>query len=150
MKNIDLSLYLIFQASKINKLQDILSVLAISGVSMFQLREKNITDTEFMKYAIEAKKILDEFNASLIINDNVYITKNINATGLHIGQSDISLTEARNILGNNVIIGLSVNNEDEFPQDISLADYISSHVFPSTTKVNKEYIGLEKLKILRA
>ena len=75
------------------------------GVTIVQVREKNKSLEEFLNIANKIKNITDTYKIPLIINDNISIAVKINADGIHIGQGDISCLEARNILGNNKIIG---------------------------------------------
>ena len=83
------------------------------GATMIQLREKNLDYNSFLKRAEAIKKITDAYNVPLIINDNVWIAKEVDAAGVHLGNEDMSLEEARRILGSNKIIGVSAHNLEE-------------------------------------
>ncbi len=87
-----------------------------AGTDIIQLREKNVTDLEYTKIALEVKQITDQYNTPLIINDNPIVTKEVKAAGIHIGQSDSTILQARKILGNNAIIGISIENIDQARQ----------------------------------
>lgn len=78
------------------------------GITSVQLREKTKNLLEFRQLALQLKSILRPFKILLIINDYVEIAKDIDAEGVHIGQSDLSPNEARKILGQSKIIGWSV------------------------------------------
>lgn len=80
------------------------------GVTMVQLREKDCSTKEFLSLAISIKKLLVPYKIPLIINDRLDIAIAADADGLHIGQDDMPYQIARDILGYNKIIGLSVEN----------------------------------------
>ena len=75
------------------------------GVTLLQLREKNMSTDDFINSAKEIKSLCEKYNVPLIINDNVDVAKAVNADGVHIGQNDMPAHEARKILGKNKIIG---------------------------------------------
>ena len=75
------------------------------GVTLLQLREKNMSTDNFINSAKEIKSLCEKYNVPLIINDNVDVAKAVNADGVHIGQNDMPAHEARKILGKNKIIG---------------------------------------------
>lgn len=107
------------------------------GITSVQLREKNKNLVEFQKLALQLKSTLHPFKIPLIINDHVEIAKDIDAEGVHIGQSDLSPYEAREILGPSKLIGWSVETlkELEMANQLTCIDYIAaSAVFPSKTK----------------
>lgn len=120
------------------------------GVTSVQLRIKNETLEEVRQQAKELKAILSPLNIPLIINDNVDIAREIDADGVHLGQSDISPVEARKLLGPNKIIGWSIETLDELEKanQLSCINYVAaSAVFPSKTKLDCKTIwGLDGLK----
>lgn len=119
------------------------------GVSVVQLREKELSSDEFLKVAKKMKNLTDSYKIPLIINDNVEVAKSIDCVGVHIGQDDEGLIEAREILGDKKIIGVSVENEKETREAIENgADYlgVGTIFFTPTKKDIKTPIGLEKLK----
>ncbi len=77
----------------------------IGGATFIQLREKNIYDEELLRLALDVKGVTDKYNIPFVINDNVYLAKEINADGVHVGADDTSVAEARKILGENKIVG---------------------------------------------
>lgn len=77
------------------------------GVTLLQLREKNMSTDDFINSAKEIKSLCEKYNVPLIINDNVDVAKAVNADGVHIGQNDMPAHEARKILGKNKIIGVT-------------------------------------------
>lgn len=75
------------------------------GATFIQLREKNISDEELLKLALEVKSVTDKYSIPFVINDNVYLAKEINADGVHVGADDMTVAQARRILGESKIIG---------------------------------------------
>ncbi len=119
------------------------------GVSVVQLREKELEFEEFLHVAKSLKKLTDFYNVPLIINDNVKIAHMIDCTGVHVGQDDESLQRAREILGNKKIIGVSVRDEKEaFNAFKGGADYlgVGAVFFTPTKKDIKTPIGLDGLE----
>ena len=122
------------------------------GITCLQLREKNMDKDEFLKEALEMKDLCRSYNVPLIINDDPYIAVKSGADGVHIGQKDMSLKEAREITGNGMIIGvtaalpeLAVKAEKEG------ADYIGSGaVFGSTTKADAKPLSHDVLREITA
>ncbi|MCG8410373.1 MAG: thiamine phosphate synthase [Bacteroidales bacterium] len=138
MNNCDVSLYLVTdrELSLGRSHQYIVEQAIKGGVTMVQLREKNISTREFYNLAIELKQTLKPLNIPLIINDRLDIALAVDAEGLHIGQSDIPYHIAREILGKNKIIGLSVETVEQARSANNLdVDYIGlSPVFSTQTK----------------
>lgn len=117
-------------------LKYIIEEAVAGGVSMVQLREKSIETRDFLKTAIELKKILDKFHLPLIINDRMDIALSSGAAGIHVGQNDMPVKEIRRIMGNDVIIGLSVESLKDavYANELDI-DYLGiSPVFTTPTK----------------
>lgn len=140
MKTFDLSLYLVTDRSlSLGRPLDYIVDEAIKGgVTMVQLREKACSSKEFYELAIRLKSSLRHHNIPLIINDRLDIALACDADGLHIGQDDIPYPIARQILGTNKIIGLSVENvQDAIEANKFDVDYIGiSPVFGTPTKTD--------------
>jgi thiamine-phosphate diphosphorylase len=122
------------------------------GVRIIQLREKGLPETDFIKRASEALKLIRTCNAFLIINDSVEVVRAVGADGLHLGQEDMPLKEARKILGADVVIGISVKSAEEALQaERDGADYVAVNgVFPTATKEDLGYLpGLEGIAKIR-
>lgn len=116
------------------------------GVTMVQLREKESSTAEFLKLALELKELLEPHKIPLIINDRVDIALASNADGVHIGQSDMPYKVARDLLGPDKIIGLSVESiEDVLAANELDVEYIGiSPIFSTNTKLDiKEPFGIE-------
>ena len=115
----------------------------LGGVSMVQLREKEITAREFYALAMELLVLTKRHNIPLIINDRLDIALAVNAAGVHLGQDDIPLTEARRITPRGFVIGVSAHNREEARRaENEGADYIGAGaVFPTGTKADAGVIG---------
>lgn len=95
------------------------------GVTIVQVREKDVSTREFYKIALEVKEITDKYNIPLIINDRIDIALAVDAKGVHLGQDDMPLKLARKILGKDKIIGISVGNVEEAKEaERDGADYV--------------------------
>jgi thiamine-phosphate diphosphorylase len=122
------------------------------GVKIIQIREKDLPLPEYIKLASEALKLTRSHDGFLIINDAVEVMKAVGADGLHLGQEDTPLIEARKIVGRDVIIGISVKTVEEAKQaEADGADYLAVNgVFPTQTKEDLGYCpGLEGVALIR-
>lgn len=108
------------------------------GVTLLQLREKNLSEEEFLQEAIEIKQLCEKYQVPLIINDNVDIALKSKADGVHVGQGDMPANEVRKILGTNKIIGVTARTVEQAIEAERLgADYIGSGaVFGTGTKAD--------------
>ena len=118
------------------------------GITCFQLREKHISFDEFLAEAKEVKKLCAKYSIPLIINDNIEIALQSGAAGVHVGQDDMNIAEARKIAGARLVIGVSAHNvEEALLAEKNGADYLGSGaVFGSQTKSNVHTLPLETLK----
>lgn len=150
MKREDLKLYLVTDRplARGRDLLEIVRDAVAGGVSMVQLREKNISTREFIQLGCNLKQMLGPMGVPLIINDRVDVAVACDADGVHIGQSDMPYSIARSILGRDKIIGLSVESFDQIAEANELdVDYIGvSPVFATPTKTDTARpFGLEGL-----
>ena len=130
-------------------LEDIVKSAVEGGVSMVQLREKDISTRDFIALGTSLKKALEGTGVPLIINDRVDVALGCDADGVHIGQSDMPYGTARRLLGPHKIIGLSVENMQQVAEAEELdVDYIGvSPVFSTPTKTDTaEPFGLDGLR----
>lgn len=118
------------------------------GVSCLQLREKNLTHDEFLSEAKEIKKLCNAYNVPLIINDDVDIAIESGADGVHVGQKDMDVSEARRKLGADKIIGVSARTvEQALLAEKNGADYLGvGAVFSTSTKLDAKNISHEILR----
>ena len=120
------------------------------GVRIIQFRFKQGKDSENLKFAIKVRELCNDFGALFLINDRVDIALACNADGVHLGQNDIDIKSARNILGYSKIIGISASNEWDIKKAIKDGcDYLGiGPVFATPTKKEKVPLGIDSLKSL--
>ena len=119
-----------------------------TGVTFLQLREKNMTHEELVAEGRRIKKLADKYNVPFVINDDIYVAKEIDADGVHIGQSDMEYEKARQLLGDDKIIGVTAPTLElaKKAQEAG-ADYIGvGAVFHTTTK--KDAKDMEKSTLI--
>ena len=106
------------------------------GVTLVQLREKELSEADFEQEAKELLELCHKYNVNLIINDNVALAAKVGADGVHIGQSDMGVEKARAILGKEKIIGVTAKTvEQAKAAEAAGADYLGSGaVFGTSTK----------------
>jgi len=127
-------------------------MLLDGGASLIQLRDKEASGRELLDQAIACLKLTREAGATLIINDRVDVALTAGADGVHLGQDDLSVDEAREILGEDKIIGVSTHSIDQFRAALETsANYIAlGPVFPTLTKENPApVVGLEMVREAR-
>ena len=120
-----------------------------SGIDWIQLRAKNRTTQNLAQIAKLCKDICHKFGATFIINDNVELAKELDLDGVHLGLTDLSISEARKILGNDKIIGGTANTLNDVELQTSRgADYVGVGPFRFTsTKENlSPVLGVEGYK----
>lgn len=126
------------------------AVILESGIRWIQYREKVKTRREIFYYALKLRDITRKFNAMLIINDYADIALAVDADGVHLGQDDLPIKEARRIVGER-IIGISTHNVDEAVRaEREGADYIGfGSIFPTKTKGDAVVQGIACLRKIR-
>lgn len=135
---IDYSVYLVTDQFNLSA-DEFLNVIeeAVKGkTTIVQLREKDSDTREFYELALKVKAITDKYDVPLIINDRLDIAQAVDCAGVHLGQSDMPCTVAREILGDDKIIGISATTYDEAIQAQSDgADYLGvGGIYPTNTK----------------
>ena len=115
------------------------------GVTFVQIREKEASYDEFKKIALDVKKVTDKYNVPMIINDNVELAKDIDADGVHVGGDDMSVANARKILGDNKIIGATARTYERAVTAVSQgADYLGiGAMFDTSTKSGTNHMTKE-------
>ncbi|HHT9121969.1 MAG TPA: thiamine phosphate synthase [Candidatus Wunengus sp. YC63] len=118
------------------------------GADAVQLREKTMSDGEFLALAKEFRRITSQSKILFIVNDRAEIAKKVDADGLHIGQSDLTIHCARKIIGYDRILGVSTHTIVQARKaQLEGADYISvGPLFPTITKDYEPPVGLDYLK----
>ncbi|WP_434291513.1 thiamine phosphate synthase [Clostridium botulinum] len=151
---INYELYLITDRRflKERQLKKVVEDAILGGVTIVQVREKDVSTREFYNVAKEVKEVTDYYKVPIIINDRLDIAQAINASGVHLGQKDMHLNIAREILGKDKIIGISVGNVKEaLEAQNNGADYLGiGTIFPTGSKKDVDAIigidGLSKIK----
>lgn len=118
------------------------------GATFIQLREKNLDQKHFLEEALEIQKLCKKYNVPFVINDNVEIAKEIDADGVHVGQSDMEAGNVRKILGDDKIIGVSAQTvEQALLAQKHGADYLGvGAVFKTGSKDDADDVSHDELQ----
>ena len=150
---IDYSIYLVTDRDLMSTetLEEAVEQAIIGGCTLVQLREKDCSSLDFYNTAIKVKKITDEYNVPLLINDRLDIALAVDAAGVHVGQSDLSATVVRKIIGDDKIIGVSTGSlEQALKAQKDGADYIGvGAMYATGTKKDANPTSMEELKKIR-
>ena len=120
------------------------------GATFIQLREKDLTEEEFLEEAKKIQQLCKKYRVPFIINDNVKLAKEIDADGVHVGQSDMETLDVRAQLGEDKIIGVSARTvEQALLAEKHGADYLGvGAVFPTGSKDDATEVPHETLKAI--
>ena len=149
-EDIDYSVYLV--TDRRNKTDEeflnIIEEAIKGGTTIVQLREKTASTKEFYDLALKVKEITSRYDVPLLINDRIDIALAVDSEGVHIGQDDMPADIAREIIGEDKILGVSASTVEEAKKaEIDSADYIGSGaVFPTATKDDADSVSKEELK----
>lgn len=132
---------------KQNLMEQVESALK-GGVTCVQLREKHLDENDFLAEAIEMKELCHKYGVPFIINDNVEIAIKCKADGIHVGQSDMEAGNVRQLVGDDMIIGVSTQTlEQALKAQKAGADYLGvGAVFSTTTKLDASDVSHNVLK----
>ena len=121
-----------------------------SGVTIIQLREKNLTTNQYYQLAKQVKEITDAYQVPLIIDDRLDICLAVDAAGLHIGDNELPVSVARKVLGPEKILGVTAKTvKRALEAETSGADYLGTGaIFPTTTKENAPITLISTLKTI--
>lgn len=121
-----------------------------SGVTIIQLREKNLTTNQYYQLAKQVKEITDTYQVPLIIDDRLDICLAVDAAGLHIGDDELPVSVARKVLGPEKILGVTAKTvKRALEAETSGADYLGTGaIFPTTTKENAPITLISTLKTI--
>ena len=121
-----------------------------SGVTIIQLREKNLTTNQYYHLAKQVKEITDAYQVPLIIDDRLDICLAVDAAGLHIGDDELPVSVARQVLGPEKILGVTAKTvKRALEAETSGADYLGTGaIFPTTTKENAPITLISTLKTI--
>lgn len=151
---VDYSLYLVTDRglAQGRSLVEIVGAAVRGGVTCVQLREKRCSTREFIQEARSLQPLLQHHRIPLIINDRLDVALAVGADGVHLGQSDMSLADARRLVGEKILLGISAENlDDAVAAEQGGADYIGiSPVFATNTKGDAAApLGLEGIRLIR-
>lgn len=121
-----------------------------SGVTIIQLREKNLTTNQYYQLAKQVKEITDAYQVPLIIDDRLDICLAVDAAGLHIGDDELPVSVARKVLGSEKILGVTAKTvKRALEAETSGADYLGTGaIFPTMTKENAPITLISTLKTI--
>jgi thiamine-phosphate pyrophosphorylase len=121
------------------------------GVTLVQLREKQLDTEAFIALGKRIKCLCDSYGVPLVINDRLDVALGVDAFGVHIGQHDLSVSDARAILGASRLLGVSVTTVVQARRaQIDGADYLGvGAMFVTQTKQNASYVSLQTLAAIR-
>ena len=147
-----LKLYLVtnrYQDSLENFLEKV-ETACRSGVTIIQLREKNLTTNQYYHLAKQVKEITDAYQVPLIIDDRLDVCLAVDAAGLHIGDDELPVSVARKVLGPEKILGVTAKTvKRALEAETSGADYLGTGaIFPTTTKENAPITLISTLKTI--
>jgi thiamine-phosphate pyrophosphorylase len=142
-------LYLVCDA---RELAEVLPAAIAGGVEIVQLREKNLPDDELLVLANAARGLCERLGALFIVNDRPIVAREIGADGVHVGQEDMPTTEVRELVGPEMLIGLSTHAPQEIDSvDSELVDYIGvGPVHETPTKLGRPAVGTELVRYAAA
>lgn len=146
--NFDLSVYFVADphACAGRDIADVVMTAVKGGVTMVQLRNKVDDKSLIAAQAAMLSELLKPLGIPFLVNDHVDIARDVEADGAHIGQGDISPAEARKILGEDKILGLTAFTKEHIRAvDSGVVDYIGTGPFyPTKTDKGKPVLGAEK------
>lgn len=150
MKSFDSSLYFITDSSNYTEKEFLSRVEKAlqGGVTLLQLREKDKTTREYIELAQKVHTITKQYNVPLIIDDRVDVALAIDAEGVHVGQSDMPVTLARKLMGENKIVGATTKTVEQAKEAFEQgADYLGvGAIYPTTTKVKTVLTSTDTLR----
>jgi thiamine-phosphate pyrophosphorylase len=133
-------------------LPDLLRGAIAGGVDIVQLREKHLPDEQLAAVANAARALCERLGALLIVNDRPLVAREVGADGVHVGQDDMPVAEVRELVGPEMLIGLSTHAPDEIDAvEAGLVDYIGvGPVHATPTKPGRPAVGLELVRYAAA
>lgn len=146
----DLLLYAVTDRSWLGNhdLVDQVEETILAGTTIVQLREKELSDKDFLAEAVKVQSVCQKHNIPFIINDNLEVAIACGADGIHVGQSDLAANQVRERLGKDKIIGVSAQTvEQAILAEQMGADYLGvGAVFSTSTKLDASDVSFDTLK----
>ena len=154
MKSLNLRLYLVTDEYCLppgRNLYDAVEEALQAGVTLVQYREKNGLGKDMLNKARKLIALCHKYNVPLLVNDRLDIALLSGADGVHLGQDDIPVAEARRMAGEDFLIGATAHNvEEALAAEAAGADYLGcGAVFATNTKKDTVPLGLDGLKAIR-
>lgn len=118
------------------------------GATCVQLREKTLDEAAFLAEAVEMKKLCAQYGVPFIVNDNVELAIRCGADGVHVGQSDMEAGHVRELVGEQMIVGVSARTvEEALAAQAAGADYLGvGAMFSTATKLDAHVLSYQTLK----
>lgn len=149
MNPIDLTLYLVTDRLEYEEHEFLMKLDASldGGVTLVQLREKNIGGREYLELAKKVKEVTDRYGVPLIIDDRVDVAMAVDAAGVHVGQSDLPVHVARKLMGDDKIVGATAKTVEQARTAWEEgADYLGiGAIYPTATKVKTVLTPVSRL-----
>ena len=135
-----------------SELPTLLRGASAGGVDIVQLREKHLPDEELASVAIAARILCEQLGTLLIVNDRPWVAREAEADGVHVGQDDIPVSELRELVGPDMLIGLSTHTPAQIDAvDASVVDYIGvGPIHETPTKPGRPAVGVELIRYAAA
>ena len=132
----------------VNFYKDLEDILSTKKVKYFQIRLKKYSDSKIIRISKKVRTLTKKYKVKLIINDSPVLAKKINADGCHLGQSDVSIKDSRNLLKKEKIIGITchgskkliLNAIKEKPNYIALGSFFKSRLKPNAKRAQKNLV----------
>jgi thiamine-phosphate pyrophosphorylase len=146
-------LYLVLDATPPKlELPDLVRAAAAGGVDVVQLRDKRLADDELTAVAHATRILCEQLDVLFIVNDRPFVAAEAGADGVHVGQDDLPPAEVRELVGEELLIGLSTHAPAEIDRaDPALLDYIGvGPVHETPTKPGRPAVGVELVRYAAA
>jgi len=141
-------LYFVCEARPQTDLESLLRAALTGGADIVQLREKELGRAEIERAAATFRRVADTFSALFILNDDPELARACDADGVHVGQDDVSAEQARELLGEDAIVGLSTHSKEQIAASAGRpVDYISvGPIWETPTKEGRPAVGLDLIR----
>ncbi len=135
---------------KTEELKDQIEMAIKGGITMVQLREKDLDKETFRRESDRIRDLCKNYNIPFIVNDNVEIAIETGADGIHVGQSDMEVGSVRKLIGEDMILGVSAQTvEQALIAESKGADYLGvGAIFPTNSKDDADSVSIEELKAI--
>lgn len=129
-------------------LPDVLSDAIIGGVDIVQVREKDLSDDELIPIVSAVRDLCTRLGALLIVNDRPSAARDAGADGVHVGQDDTPTAQVREIVGDDMLIGLSTHSPEQIDAvDANIVDYIGvGPIHETPTKLGRPAVGTQLVR----